>query len=452
MKSYLKYISKHIILVIFLIVALIVLNIFVFIATFNGVVSKDYGDFSPKNMLSIVSENCSKASINDVGIQQLSANNIWAAFIDKEGKSTWTVNVPSDFPKKFSLNDVAIFSKGYLLDYPVFIETNKDGMIILGYPKDSYFKLTNNFFSTMALKKLPMFLLITLLVDCLFIFMIYYRSKKKIKRNIEPIMNGIESLSKGESTSVDVSGDLKDIADGINQASYIITHQNVARANWIAGVSHDIRTPLSIILGYSDRIKTAAIDDSHIRNYSEIIESNCIQIKHLVSDLNLVSMLEYDMQPLQIEEVRLSKLVRSFVADTLNRGLAEQYALNFEISNDAEPLSIECDSRLINRALSNLVNNCVKHNPDGCNIDITLSTQDEYIKLSVYDDGVGLSEEQRKELEKPHYMNALDDRLDLRHGLGTILVKQIVQAHHGRIETPVTEKGFKIELCFLLNS
>ena len=69
---------------------------------------------------------------------------------------------------------------------------------------------------------------------------------------------------------------------------------------------------------------------------------------------------------------------------------------------------------------------------------------------SVSDNGIGLSVEKLKELkEKPHYMESTDDRLDLRHGLGLILVRQIVDAHKGTMQIESEEqKGYKVTLIF----
>ena len=75
---------------------------------------------------------------------------------------------------------------------------------------------------------------------------------------------------------------------------------------------------------------------------------------------------------------------------------------------------------------------------------------DESISLSISDSGIGLSAEKLKELnEKPHYMESTDDRLDLRHGLGLILVHQIVDAHNGIMQIESEEqKGCKVILDF----
>ena len=105
-----------------------------------------------------------------------------------------------------------------------------------------------------------------------------------------------------------------------------------------------------------------------------IVRIQSIKIKELVQDLNLVSQLEYDMQPLHKEPIRLSKLLRSYMADLLNTGIAEIYTVEIEIVPDAENIILECDARLISRAVSNLVQNSMRHNPNGCNIRLSLKT------------------------------------------------------------------------------
>ena len=240
------------------------------------------------------------------------------------------------------------------------------------------------------------------------------------------------------------------MADSINRASRILNRQNQARANWISGVSHDIRTPLSMIMGYSGRIAGNAAANDSIRAQAETIKQQSMKIKDLVQDLNLVSQLEYDMQPVHKEPVRLSKLLRSYTAELLSTELFGNYPVELHIPPSAETLTLNCDARLISRAVGNLVQNSIRHNPEGCSIDLCLNCTADTICLSVSDNGVGLSVEKLKELkEKPHYMESTDDRLDLRHGLGLILVRQIVDAHKGTMQIESEEqKGYKVTLIF----
>ena len=111
---------------------------------------------------------------------------------------------------------------------------------------------------------------------------------------------------------------------------------------------------------------------------------------------------------------------------------------------------MECDARLISRAINNLVQNSIRHNPKGCTIGLCLDCSESAISLSVADNAIGLSDEKLRELEeKPHYMESADERLDLRHGLGLLLVRQIVEVHGGTMKmVNGTCGGVEIVLIF----
>ena len=129
------------------------------------------------------------------------------------------------------------------------------------------------------------------------------------------------------------------------------------------------------------------------------------------------------------------KLLRSYVADLLNTGISDSYNIGIEIAPDAENAVLECDARLISRAVNNLVQNSMKHNPQGCEICLSLAASKNQLILMVTDNGIGLSAEKLQELEgMPHYMESTDERLDLRHGLGLLIVQQVAAAHQGVFE------------------
>ena len=328
--------------------------------------------------------------------------------------------MPEEIPQNYNIQDVASFSKGYLEDYPVFVWNTDEGLLVLGYPKNTYMKLTSNYYSIDAIKKLPFYVIGMLGTDALCLFLTYYFSKRRIIQNTEPIVDAIDTLADGRPASLHIDGELSEIAGSVNKASLILSKQNAARANWISGVSHDIRTPLSMIMGYAGRINANETISDTIREQAEIIRKQSVKIKELVQDLNLVSRLEYEMQPLHKEQIRLSKLIRSYAAELLNSGISDAYTI--DIAPEAENSLLECDTRLISRAIGNLVQNSIRHNPQGCKIQLTLENTDGVLILTVADNGVGLPSEKLKELEeKPHYLESTDERLDLRHGLGLLL-------------------------------
>lgn len=450
MKLFSKYISKYLLSFIGLILVLIVLDIAAFALSFYNTVSKNFGSASPQNTLKKIAESSSANGITNDAERMLLSNSLWAMYLNTEGSCNWTVNLPEEIPTEYTIQDIAVFSKGYLKDYPVFVWGEENGLLVIGYPKNSYMKITNNYYPIDLLRKIPLFFLGILAFDLAVLFLAYSHSKAKISKSTEPIISSIAALSEGKSIHLDLNGELSEIADSVNKASSIINRQNTARANWISGVSHDIRTPLSMIMGYAERIMNDKDADSQIKEQAAIISRQSIKIKDLVQDLNLVSRLEYEMQPLQKENIRLSKLLRSYAIDLINNGLPDFYSLEINISPDSENSLIECDAKLISRAVNNLVQNSIHSNPDGCTIILALQITEYKLLLTVQDNGIGISAEKMEELKnKPHYMESTDDRLDLRHGLGLLLVRQIVEAHHGTIEIESKlQEGYKTNIYF----
>ena len=429
---------------------LLLINILAFALTFGGIVFREYGSASPANMLEAVAADLSASGISEERLQELNRNQIWAMLLDASGRCIWEASLPEEIPTQYTIQDVAVFSKGYLQDYPVFVRNTDNGLLVLGYPKDSFMKLTGNYFPIRAIRIFPLFITGILAIDIVLLFLVYYLSKRKISKNTEPIMASIKTLSTGKPVDLSIRGELSEIADSVNQASQVLSRQNQARANWISGVSHDIRTPLSMIMGYAQRIARDHAASENIQREAEIIQAQSVKIKDLVQDLNLVSQLEYEMQPLHKEPVRLSKLLRSYAADLLNTGIDERHSIEVLISPEAEPVAVECDARLISRAIGNLVQNSINHNPQGCNILLSLDCSSEDVSITVADNGVGMPAEGLRELkEKPHYMESTDEQLDLRHGLGLLLVRQIMGAHGGTMEIKsAPQDGYQTILTF----
>ena len=450
MKSFGSYISKHLASFAVFLLILVLINVILFGVTFYHTVSDDYRESSPRAMLEMTSAAATTEGLTDDAIQTLRQYNIWAMYLTPSGECFWTLDVPEEVPHNYSVQDVALFSKGYLEDYPVFVWNTDEGLLVLGYPKDSYMKLTSNYYSIEAIQKIPFYVTGMLGMDVLCLFLAYYFSKRRIIQNTEPIVEAIETLADGKPASLHIDGELSEIAGSVNKASLILSRQNEARANWISGVSHDIRTPLSMIMGYAGRIAADETASRGIREQAEIVRKQSAKIKELVQDLNLVSQLEYEMQPLHKEQIRLSKLIRSYVAELLNSGISDTYTIEIDIVPEAENAMLECDARLISRAINNLVQNSIKHNPQGCRIQLSLKNTEETLILTVADNGVGLTPEKLQELEgKPHYMESTDKRLDLRHGLGLLLVRQIVKAHHGTLYIESEpNKGYEARIVF----
>ena len=372
MKSFGTYISKHLASFAVFLLLLVLGNVILFGVTFYHTVSEDYGEASPRAMLKTTSAAADAEGLADDAARKLRRYKIWAMYLSPAGECYWTLDVPEEIPRKYNIQDVALFAKGYLKDYPVFVWNMDEGLLVLGYPKDSYMKLTGNYYSIEAIRKLPFYGAGMLVVDALCLFLAYYVSKRRIIQNTGPLAEAIETLADGKPASLHIDGELAEIADSVNKASRLLGRQNEARANWISGVSHDIRTPLSMIMGYAGRIAGDETVSETVREQARIVERQGIKIKELVQDLNLVSQLEYEMQPLHREPIRLSRLLRSYAAELLNSGISDAYTIEIDIEPEAENALLDGDARLILRAIGNLVQNSIRHNPQGCSIRLSL--------------------------------------------------------------------------------
>lgn len=204
-----------------------------------------------------------------------------------------------------------------------------------------------------------------------------------------------------------------------------------------------------MIMGYAGRIADRSVEEE-IREQAVIIQTNSDMIKELVQDLNLVSQLEYDMHPLRKETIIPVKLIREYVVRLYNGGLLEKYELKLETGGVGECPTIEGDAMLLQRVVANLVQNSMKHNPEGCNIKIDLHWNEQQVELRVSDNGRGISKERMTELEqKPHYMNSEENRLDLQHGLGLKIVRRIAEVHQAEFSIrPSKETGLQTTLTF----
>ncbi|MEO1770253.1 sensor histidine kinase [Candidatus Enterococcus ferrettii] len=449
MHSFSKYITKYLSAFAGFILLLLLINLILFGLAFQKIIFQSKEAPSPKVMLEQTTKDFSAEGLSNQGKQRLEKQNIWGMYLDESGQAVWSLDLPKGVPTAYSLQDVATFSKGYIADYPVFIQKEGAGLLVLGYPKNSFTKLMNNYYPIQTIKSLPIFVFVVLSLDFILLFGAYFLSKRKIIASTQPIVEGLQQLSAGETVQLKTKNELSEVAKNLNLVSYKLSQQNEARANWISGVSHDIRTPLSMILGYADRIAADKTTNHATQEQAAIILQQSIKIKELVQDLNLVSQLEYDMQPLNKASIHVAKLLRSYAAELLNSGISNKYELELVIPAEAETFYFTCDERLLTRAVNNLVQNSIQHNPEGCNIQISLSLEAQAFAITVTDDGQGASKLDLQQWIDSNSLNSTDEHLQLRHGLGLHLVQQITHAHQGTmtVETNL-KKGFQTTLMF----
>ena len=449
MKSMMKILSRYLLSAVGVALILLVVNftaLVVLIVQSGQDVEKQFSisQFSE----SLTSEN-GTYKLSETSHNAIEKQYQWAMLIDNDGNVVWSMDLPDDVPLKYSVSDVAGFTRWYLNDYPVTVWRRTDGLFVLGSEKGSIWKYSMEESQT-VLDNIKVWLPAVLILNSLIAVLLALLFGIRLFRALKPLAKGIEDMAGNESVELSTRGLLGNLAAGINKASMQLKKQEVAlskrdnaRTTWIAGVSHDIRTPLSIVMGYASQLEDDPELTQSKREQAGIIRRQSERIKTLISDLNLASKLEYDMQPLRKNEILLAVLLRSIAADFLNSGLSESYFIDVIISDNAQSTMVSGDKELLRRVISNLITNSIQHNPNGCSIKITLDNGMGSCSLSVSDSGVGFTQEMLYDLNHPKSSAQLES-----HGLGLTIVQQIIKAHGGTTEFHnLTEGGCTVVLC-----
>lgn len=164
MRNFGKFISKHLFIYLSVIILIVGFDLLLFFLTFNGTVNS-ISENNPVQTLEKVSNNLTiqdgKYILNNRCQKDLITNNIWGIVIDNSGNVIWQYNLPKEMlTLKYSLQDVATFSKGYIKNYPVFTWKQENDLLVLGYPKNSYSKFVTNYLLYQQCRKLPLFCLL----------------------------------------------------------------------------------------------------------------------------------------------------------------------------------------------------------------------------------------------------------------------------------------------------
>lgn len=188
-------------------------------------------------------------------------------------------------------------------------------------------------------------------------------------------------------------------------------------------MSHDIRTPLSVVMGYAAQMEEDSALPPDRRRQASAIRAQSQVIRDLVNDLNLTMRLDCAMQALRENRLQPAALLRRTAADFLNGGLAEGFPVEVELPSEPLP-DIKADEFLLRRAVNNLLTNCVRHNAPGCAIRMGGRVQADQVVLWV--EGGQAAQSQSAPSRQ------LEEDGGAAHGTGLRLVAQIAAAHGGK--------------------
>jgi signal transduction histidine kinase len=256
---------------------------------------------------------------------------------------------------------------------------------------------------------------------------------RAVARPVRELTSATRALAEGElGTQVDVRSkdDLGELARSFNQMSAELAHSTQVRRQRTADIAHDLRTPLSILLGY-----TQSLSDGQLRGTREMYATMYGQAQHLrrlIDDLRTLSLV--DAGELQLDKVQIApqSLLASIAA--AYRGQAEQHEISLRVFATPDVPLIHVDPDRMAQVLGNLMDNALRYTPPGGQIALLAESDTEAVYLSVQDNGAGISPEDLPYVFERFYSgDKARQAQDGTSGLGLAIAQSLVHAHGGSI-------------------
>lgn len=255
---------------------------------------------------------------------------------------------------------------------------------------------------------------------------------KVIIKPIQKIGNAFHEVSEGN-FSVRVSEDekideIREIAQQFNAMTYDLAHIETLRTDFVADVSHEFKTPISSIEGYATLLQTPALSEEKRLHYTQKILENSHRLSSLTSNMLLLSKLEHQEMVTDNKQFRLDEQIRKTILLLEDKWEKKQIGFDLDL-----PLQMYYGSeKLLEQVWFNIIDNAIKHSPDGATIEVRLQSTASSVSVAIADHGDGMTDEVMKHIFEKFYQGDSSRKAE-GNGLGLALVRRIIHICGGSI-------------------
>lgn len=221
------------------------------------------------------------------------------------------------------------------------------------------------------------------------------------------------------------------------------------RIDFVANVTHEIRTPLTAIIGYLETIKAGAINNiEETKKFIDIILKQAERLNRLVEDLLTISNIELDEIILNFESVSLNIAITNVISLVEAKAKLKKITIHNNLRENLPP--VRADKDKLTQIFVNILDNAVKFTPESGEVIIAADESDAYAVVSIIDTGIGVPQDEIQRLGERFYRVDKTRSRDLGGtGLGLSIVKHLMIAHGGRMEIESKfGRGTKVSLFF----
>lgn len=240
---------------------------------------------------------------------------------------------------------------------------------------------------------------------------------------------------KSEDEIGQLAGSIDEMSDELKISIEKLQHDIDRRKRLIRDISHELKTPITTVSGYTENIQLLVPDNPRVQKYCDIMIEECDVINNLVQEMLYMSKLESDTFECNKTVFSVENLRDKLLLRTENEFSAEN------IIFDIQPGEIFADINLIKRAVLNYITNAIKHRRDGSIIEVKGYREDEYYVFSVTNEGEEISDSEKELIWDVFYKrDEARTRGGTGHGIGLAIVKRIADLHSGDVGL-VSENG-----------
>ncbi|MGD6833325.1 two-component system histidine kinase PnpS [Sutcliffiella halmapala] len=205
------------------------------------------------------------------------------------------------------------------------------------------------------------------------------------------------------------------------------------RKDFVANVSHELKTPITSIKGFSETLLDGAMNDKETLEYFlSIILKESERLQSLIEDLLDLSKIERQGFKLNMDYVDIHELLEDILI--ILGAKAKEKEIDLELSKAKRDLFIYGDNPRVKQIFINLINNALAYTPSGGKVSVTVQDAGDKVEITVSDTGIGMDEEEIPRIfERFYRVDKARSRNSGGTGLGLAIVKHLVEAHHGSI-------------------
>lgn len=221
------------------------------------------------------------------------------------------------------------------------------------------------------------------------------------------------------------------------------------REEFTSNVTHELKTPLTIISGFAELLKSGNVEEEKVKEFGTIIHKQSTNLQSLIDDILKISKLEAD-EPIIIEEINIDELADEVCGDLS----IEIKNKNIKLVKDFDRVKAKVNREMIKEAMQNLLTNAIKYNKEGGEIIFKIAKEGKNVLIQISDNGIGIEEELLDRIfERFYVVDHSRSKKISSTGLGLSIVKHVVEAHDGRVEvTSEVGKGSTFTIYIPINN